>query len=91
MSGARVAIRMRDSNSATLKAFRGLQWYPIDDTYRVTARLIPYPEPKPLDAPNIMGDIEHYTAPGLLAFGAILGAALPTIVDAAESRVPRTM
>ena len=68
MSGDRIAIRMRDSESAALKAFRGLQWYPIDPAYRLTARLSLYAEPKALEVPNIIGDVERHTAPGLLAF-----------------------
>ena len=36
LSGERPTIRMRDPNGETARAFRGFQWFPIDDDYRVT-------------------------------------------------------
>ncbi|MCA1560918.1 MAG: DUF1684 domain-containing protein, partial [Acidobacteria bacterium] len=67
-SGARQAIRLRDKNSAIRREFTGCRWFPIDETYRVEGRLIPYDTPKKVRILNILGDIEEYTSPGQVAF-----------------------
>lgn len=67
-SGDRHAIRVRDKNSALRRSFTGCKWFPIDEKYRVTARFTPYPKPKPVRFPNILGDYEAYDALGLVEF-----------------------
>ena len=68
MSGEKLAIRMLNAESALLKGFTGLRWFPIDPAYRVVARLAPFDAPKPVEVPNILGDLERYTSPGILTF-----------------------
>lgn len=68
LSGDRLAIRMRDTNSDIRRNFTGLKWFPPNEAYRVTARFEPYAAPKTVKVPNILGDLETYTAPGLVAF-----------------------
>jgi uncharacterized protein len=67
-SGERFAIRLRDKTSQLRKNFTGCRWFPVDPTYRVTARFVPYAEPKPVIMTNILGDREHYTSPGIVEF-----------------------
>jgi len=67
-SGQRLAIRMKDKNSSLRKNFTGLKWFPIDESYRVTAQYIPYPQPKQLDSQNVLGDPIKLDAVGYLAF-----------------------
>ena len=68
MSGEKLAIRMLNAESALLKGFTGLRWFPIDPAYRVVARFAPFDAPKPVEVPNILGDLERYTSPGMLTF-----------------------
>ena len=63
-SGSRLAIRMRNTNSAIRQAFTGLQWYPVKETYRVPARFIPHDKPITVTVQNILGDIETLTSYG---------------------------
>ena len=56
ISGERPTIRMRDPNGETARSFRGFQWFPIDDSYRVTGRFIKDPAPREVRAPNQLGD-----------------------------------
>ena len=42
-SGPRLAIRMLDRDSAILRDFAGLDWYPVDADYRVRGRFVPHP------------------------------------------------
>jgi uncharacterized protein (DUF1684 family) len=68
MSGEKLAIRMLNAESDLLKSFTGLKWFPIDPEYRVVARFVPFDAPKPVEVPNILGDLERYTSPGMLVF-----------------------
>ncbi|HEY8833998.1 MAG TPA: hypothetical protein VIM09_00320, partial [Chthoniobacterales bacterium] len=42
----RFGIRLKDSNSEALRSFKGEHWFPIDESYKVTARFEAFPEPK---------------------------------------------
>ena len=68
MSGAKLAIRMLDAESSLLKNFTGLKWFPIDPRYRVAAQFVPFDTPQSVEVPNILGDVERYTSPGVLTF-----------------------
>jgi uncharacterized protein (DUF1684 family) len=67
-SGERLAIRMKDKNSKIRKEFSGLHWFPVDESYHVTARYIPYDAPKQLDSQNVLGDPIKLDIVGYLAF-----------------------
>jgi uncharacterized protein (DUF1684 family) len=67
-SGDRPAIRLRDKTSQLRKTFTGCHWFPIDSTYRVTARFLPHAEPKAVTMANVLGDRERYTSPGVVEF-----------------------
>jgi uncharacterized protein len=66
--GERFGIRLKDRNSRARREFTGLRWYPVKDSYRITAQFIPYDQPKEVSIINIIGDIEKYKSPGLLKF-----------------------
>lgn len=68
ISGERPTIRMRDPNSETARSFRGFQWFPIDDNYRVTGRFIKDPAPREVRAPNQLGDIDVMQSEGVVEF-----------------------
>ncbi len=64
----RMGIRLKNSERAERKSFRGNQSYPVDLAWRVTARFEPYAEPKAVKIPNILGTEFDATAPGMLSF-----------------------
>ncbi|MXY25273.1 MAG: DUF1684 domain-containing protein [Acidobacteria bacterium] len=66
-SGDRLAIRMRDQESAIRQEFTGLRWYPVDDTFRVEGTFIPHDEPRAMELPNILGDVETFRTSGSVA------------------------
>ncbi len=68
VSGDRLAIRLRDKNSEIRRNFTGLKWFAPNEAYKVTGRFEPYAVPKTVKVPNILGDLETYTAPGVVAF-----------------------
>ena len=67
-SGNRYAIRMKDKNSKLRKEFTSLKWFPIDESFHVTARFIPYDPPKQLDSQNVLGDPIKMEIVGYLSF-----------------------
>lgn len=67
-SGERLAIRMKDKNSSLRKNFTGLNWFPIDESYHVTAQFVPYTTPKQLDSQNVLGDPIKMDIVGYLSF-----------------------
>ena len=66
--GERYGIRLKDRNSRFRKEFTGLRWFPIREQYRVVAKFVPYPEPKMIAVPNILGETEKDPCPGYALF-----------------------
>jgi uncharacterized protein (DUF1684 family) len=66
--GPRTLVRVRDSASPALAAFRGRRWLPIDETYRIEGTFTPYDPPKPLSITNLLGDTSAPTSPGYVTF-----------------------
>ncbi|HYB61735.1 MAG TPA: DUF1684 domain-containing protein [Methylomirabilota bacterium] len=67
-SGDRLAVRMQDKNSPLRANFSGLHWYPINESYRVTARYVSLAEPKTIDSQNVLGDPLKLRFLGYVAF-----------------------
>ncbi len=66
--GERTGIRMRDRDSAARREFTTRSWYPIDPTWRVTARFTAYDEPRIVKVPNVLGDTLEMQSPGFVEF-----------------------
>jgi len=64
----RFGIRLKDSNSEARRNFKGLHWFPVDESYKVKARLEAWPEPKELSVPNVLGGNFKMKSPGVLKF-----------------------
>jgi len=64
----RFGIRLKDNQSKARVAFKGLNWFPVDESYRVQAHLEALPEPKELMVPNVLGGHFKMKSPGLLRF-----------------------
>lgn len=64
----RFGIRLKDSKSKARLEFKGQHWFPIDESYKVTARLDAFPEPKEVMIPNVLGGSFKMKSPGILKF-----------------------
>jgi uncharacterized protein (DUF1684 family) len=64
VSGERLAIRVRDTDAEIRKNFTRLDWFPVDEGYRVRGKFTPHAEPMIVNTMNILGDIETYTSTG---------------------------
>ncbi len=66
--GERIGIRLRDSENPRLKAFKGIERYPVSPQWRIPARWVPYDPPKKIPVPNVLGTVYEEDSPGALEF-----------------------
>ena len=66
--GERLAIRMRDLESPIRLGFTGIDYFPIDPSYRVVADFTPLDPPRKIPVPNIAGYADSMIVPGTLSF-----------------------
>jgi len=68
--GDRFALRLKDNQSNALKEFKGLEYFPVDPSWFITARFVPYDPPKKLPIATVIGTVDTMTSPGYLSFRA---------------------
>lgn len=66
--GERVGVRVKDPENPNRLDFAGLDHFPIDSNLRITAIFEPYPEPREVAIPTVIGEPSMMLAPGLLHF-----------------------
>jgi len=66
--GERFGVRVRDGNAPAMAAFTGLEHFPIDPSWRVTARLEPAAAESTIEIEDITGALSRDTTPGSVAF-----------------------
>ena len=64
----RFGIRLKDNNSDARRTFKGLHWYPIDESYKVTARFEAFDSAREVKVPNVLGGHFKMKSPGILKF-----------------------
>ena len=87
--GDRLYLRVKDAQAPTRTNFHGLNWYPPDPRFVVTAKWIPSNPPHSLTIPNVLGQISHEASPGVAEF-TLNGQTLrlePVIEDPAEQKL----
>ena len=66
--GGRLALRVKDSVYILRREFKGLDYFPLDTSLRVWARLVPHPTPRTVRILNVLGHTDEYASPGFLEF-----------------------
>jgi len=66
--GDRYGIRLRDRDNKARREFSGLTWFDVDESWRVEAKFVPYPEPKAVKVPNVVGQMNEMPSPGYAEF-----------------------
>ena len=66
--GDRLGVRVKDPDAEARRGFKGIQYFPIDPSYRVTATFEPYETPRQVQVPTAIGTPASMLAPGLLHF-----------------------
>lgn len=66
--GARYGIRLKDRNSEMRKKFTHLRYFPINESYRVVAKFVPYDPPRKIPVLDIIGVTTEEPSPGYVEF-----------------------
>jgi uncharacterized protein (DUF1684 family) len=66
--GGKYFVSIRDTESEYRKQFHGLQWFPVDPSYRVKGKYTAYKESKIVPVPDTTGGTRQMKAPGQIAF-----------------------
>ena len=66
--GTRIGLRVRDVASPARQGFKGLDYFPVSDPMRVSARFEPFTPPKQVPILNVLGDLSDTPSPGRLVF-----------------------
>jgi uncharacterized protein len=61
-------VRVKDSDSTVRREFTGVDRYPVDDYWRIEARLLPHDPPRGVMVPNALGNVTEEPSPGRLIF-----------------------
>jgi hypothetical protein len=61
-------IRFRDLNSDLVKNFKGVERFPIDESWKINAKFEAYNPVKEIDVPNVLGQISKEKCPGAVVF-----------------------
>ena len=62
------AVRIKDNNSPARKKFKGLKWYPVDTSWKVRAKFVPWEKPRTLTFETEVGVKEQESSPGYVSF-----------------------
>ncbi|HEV2764349.1 MAG TPA: DUF1684 domain-containing protein [Pyrinomonadaceae bacterium] len=68
--GERLALRVKDSQHPARVNFKGLEYFPFTDRWRVNARFERYDPPRPVPIANVIGTQEDQPSPGAVVFEA---------------------
>lgn len=66
--GGKYALRVRDALAPTRTGFTGIDYFPIDPAFRVTAKFTPHPAGQTIDVVNILSQVEPMANPGTVTF-----------------------
>jgi uncharacterized protein (DUF1684 family) len=66
--GGKLAVRVKDPQSARRVGFAGIRYFPVDAAYRVEGTFEPYPEPREVAVATVQGPEQQMLAPGLVRF-----------------------
>jgi uncharacterized protein (DUF1684 family) len=64
--GDKIGIRLKDAESKYVREFHGLEYFPLNERYRVTARWVA--EPRKIPILNVLGQTEPSECPGYAVF-----------------------
>jgi uncharacterized protein (DUF1684 family) len=66
--GDRMGVRLRDPDAPTRLHFTGSKWFPVNESWRVKAKWVGWPQPKTIAITNILGMTDQEPSPGYAEF-----------------------
>ena len=82
--GKRWGVRVWNRKHPARADFPGRRWYPIQESFALSAVYVRYDPPRPVSIPNILGDTEELACPGHAEFD-LRGSAGRLLVNDADS------
>ncbi|HEY6051524.1 MAG TPA: DUF1684 domain-containing protein, partial [Thermoanaerobaculia bacterium] len=64
----RIGVRVKDSENPAVKAFHGIDSFPVELRWRIEARVERHDPPKEISVPNVLGAINPEKSPATLVF-----------------------
>ncbi len=64
----KLGVRVKDTANPARTGFKGLQYFPVDPSYRVEGTLDPYPAPREVKVDSAQGPAQTMFVPGLVRF-----------------------
>lgn len=64
----RKALRVMDSEAATRRQFQGIDYFPVDPSWRIHAQWLPFDPPHTLQMGNVLGTLDSVEVPGKAVF-----------------------
>jgi uncharacterized protein (DUF1684 family) len=64
----KLGVRVKNNDSSTRRQFTGLHWYPVDASWRVQAKFIPWAKPHVISFDTLKGVREKDESPGYVVF-----------------------
>jgi uncharacterized protein len=66
--GGKKALRVKDSAADRRTHFLGLDYFPVDESWRIVARWVPFEKPRLLPITNLLGQTAPEPVPGKAVF-----------------------
>jgi hypothetical protein len=66
--GEQYLVRVRDRQSEARRNFKERVWFPMNETYRITATFAPHDPPKLITITDLIGTVTHELSPGCAVF-----------------------
>lgn len=66
--GEKLGLRVKDKQNPARTHFSGLDYFSVDQKWRLDAKFEPYDPPKIVPIVNVLGMVENMTSPGALVF-----------------------
>ena len=64
----KIGVRIKDSESPTLKNFTGIETYPLSWEWRLRTRFEPAPPGRKIKVPNVLGQVDEQESAGIIEF-----------------------
>jgi hypothetical protein len=61
-------IRFRDLESEAVKNFTGIERFPVNEDWKITADFEAYDPPRKISVPNVLGQVDEEPSPGAIVF-----------------------
>lgn len=66
--GGRMALRVKDSAAERRTGFLGVDYFPVDPSWRIEAEWVPFDPPRDVPITNMIGNTSHEKVPGKAVF-----------------------